>query len=319
MFKSRKSGKRCFICDPMKSPKLDCLNIEHKSFLLLEPYIKDHFDFVRCCESCKCDYIVKPKSVSEDKWIPLQLKSTETKVFNQYKFDIKDKYTIEAILCICIDEERYWLFDKAPDVTRINIGISKTRGKYIKNEVSKDKLKDELMKLYETSESYSKEFLNKPSTPEVALEIEYKKIRAESVKCLKFEEPDRNQLHYDFLVNKLRVQEKTASVLKKGKGRNSSKYSYNFAVTKRKGKKGCIPYHKHDNDFYWFNPKDTGFFFVIPSEIMFEKGYLQDDNIGKDRKTSIYFNISNKSEWYNDYKFSYTDVDQTKLKTMFGL
>ena len=117
---------------------------------------------------------------------------------------------------------------------------------------------------------------------------------------------------YDFKVNGKKVQEKTVGKWKK--------QGHAFKLMKNNGQIGkvrkYITYHIDDNEIYWLNLRHTNIFYVIPTCVLFEKGYLQNDGIGEGRKGYIYINPDSK-EWYNEYKFNYKELNSEKLIKLF--
>jgi len=310
-FMSRGSNSTCRICTKQEVSTLDTFNVEAESIKYLVEIIGSEFDMVTCVESCKADIIIKPKDCKDDKWLPVQLKSTIKSVYNQYKFVIGCRYTDEVGIFICLNEKRQWIFEEIPDIPRINIGTTKYN-KYVDYEVETSAVNNRLMKLWNSKTTYMHEDINVASSELADIEQEYVKIREDSIKCLTFEKPERNQMVYDFKVNGKKVQEKTVASKK-------SKDIYSFKLTKSNGIKNkvrkFIPYHIEDNDVYWLNLRHTTMFYVIPSGALHERGYLQkDDIIGKN-----YLCINpNSDEWYNEYKFNYNDVDVDRLVALFA-
>lgn len=71
-------------------------------------------------------------------------------------------------------------------------------------------------------------------------------------------------------------------------------------------------YNKGDNDIYWFHCKDTMIFYVIPENILIEKGYIG-NNDGK-LKSLVISNTNKKIFWTKDYLFNYDDLEKDKEK-----
>jgi hypothetical protein len=310
-FICRNTYKTCKLCREKPIFTNDDLDIEFTSILLVEKLLKDSFSIIRCVESCKTDLLIKPITCKTDNWLPLQVKATTKPVYNQYKFFIDKGYTIQSLLCVCNDEERFWGFEKVPSVKRINIGISK-KHKYIESEIKKEDLSAKLLKFYESSKKYTEKEINIPGTPESLMEYEYAIKRKAAITSLTFEEPERNQLSHDFLVNNYKVQEKTNNLYQLNK--------YTFKLQKRNGVinkiRKYINYELHDNKFYWLNLYKTDIFFVIPAIKLFERGFLQMEGFTTSRKSNLIIDPT-KIAWYNEYKFNYRESDQAKLKAMF--
>jgi hypothetical protein len=312
MFMSRGSNSTCRVCIKQTVSNADKLDIEALSIKYISDIISQVFDIILCVESCRCDIIIKPKTCIENKWLPIQLKSTLKPVYNQYKFIIRGVYSNEVGICIGIEDKRMWLFEKIPEVKRINIGVTK-KNKYKEYEITSDDIITKLIDLYSKRNTYKQEDINIPSTECIGIEQEYIKIREDNIKCLTFERSERNQMVYDFKVNGKKVQEKTVSKMAKKNG-------YLFKLMKNNGKdKGFrkyIVYHKDDNDLYWLNLRHTNIFYVIHTDVLFKKGYLHNNLLETGRKSNLYIN-SDSDDWYNNYKFNYKDTDIDKLVKLF--
>jgi len=311
-FIGRNTYKTCKLCREKPVMANDDLDIEFTSILLIEKLLKDSFSIIRCVESCKTDLLIKPIICKTDDWLPLQIKATTKSVYNQYKFFIDKGYTIQSLLCVCNKEERFWGFEKVPSVKRINIGIGK-KHKYVESEIKKEDLSVKMLNFYKSSKKYTEKEVNIPGTPESLMEYEYALKRKTAIPSLTFEEPERNQLPHDFIVNNKKVQEKTNNVYRPNK--------YTFKLQKGNGfidkVRKYINYELCDNEFYWLNLYKTDIFFVIPSNVLFERGFLQTKGMCKNRKCNLIIDSTNKKEWYNEYQFNYKDSNQIKLRAMF--
>ena len=56
------------------------------------------------------DLAIKPKNISDDLWIMIQVKST-IKPTRDYGFKCSDRYKNCIILCICQSDKRMWAID----------------------------------------------------------------------------------------------------------------------------------------------------------------------------------------------------------------
>ena len=91
-------------------------------------------------------------------------------------------------------------------------------------------------------------------------------------------------LVYDFMIGSKKVQEKVGTIT------HNNDNSYSFTLTKYdcrvdgKCKNKC--YEEGDNDLYWLNCKNTLNFYVIPENILIEKGLLGNSD-GKIKSLTI--------------------------------
>ena len=109
------------------------------------------------------------------------------------------------------------------------------------------------------------------------------------------------------MIGNKKIQEKVGTICK------DNINSYSFNLSKHSGRingKCCLtPYEKDDNDFYWLNCKN-GYFYVIPQDVLIEKGY-----VGKDtKKLKLYVSQTNQNtEWCDEYLFNYDKLEEDGL------
>ena len=81
--------------------------------------------------------------------------------------------------------------------------------------------------------------------------------------------------------------------------------------SKKNGKRTRQNYKLGDCDIYWLHCKDTTKFYVIPENILAEKGYVGNSD-GKPK--SLIISKTNKNTfWSKDYLFDYDNLDKDKL------
>jgi len=77
--------------------------------------IENQIDFKRTGEGCRADVLVRPLGEKEDKWLPVQIKTTlkpyKYKNYTQYGFKQVGKYDRYLMCCICINEQKFWLMN----------------------------------------------------------------------------------------------------------------------------------------------------------------------------------------------------------------
>jgi hypothetical protein len=207
-------------------------------------YLSNEFEIISVL-NCLADMLIKPKNITEDLWLPIQLKATLKKTIKyNYQFTIKNDYTNTVLICICISEEKFWIF-KGVDIPKTICIYDKDKNSiYNKFLIPNNELISYMLKLYTESEiNNSKEFLSIPICKTHKVEYKYKLIRENYFKnILIFEYPQVDSFVYDFMCNKLKVQEKVAYLNK------NIKNCYQADIKKTKDKKKKMPYHEKDND-----------------------------------------------------------------------
>ena len=299
--------------DNIKKYKLNPIlpgDLEFNNIEYLNTIIGDSFDVKFNGECCLADCCIKPKNITEDSWLMIQMKSTEKPTSKGYKFHSSSKYINCIIMCICESDKKMWIFDGNKTTTKgITIGLKNS--KYDEFEITtKIILHETLTHYYNIFPKYDFETIDTPITPHHKLEREYRIIRETMIHCLPFIRNERQGLVYDFIVNGFKVQEKIKTQNKTGN------YTH-FTLDKSNGKKKSISYQQGDNDFYWLNVNNKKHFYIIP-----EHELLTRNIINTDTQSSICLipdAKNNKHNWANEYLFDYTKLDEEKLKKMFHL
>ena len=321
-FKCRSTGVICPDCsyikqsiDNIEKYKLNPIlsqGLEFDSIEYLKTIIGDSFDVKFNGECCLADCCIKPKHITEDKWIMVQMKSTSNPTSNGYCFNRCSNYTNCIVMCFCASDKKMWIFDgNKMNITSLSIGLKKS--KYDEFEITTDTIREKITHYYNELPKYGFETIDTPITSDQQLERECRIYRETMIPCLPFIRNERQGLVYNFKVNGYKAQEKV-----KSKTKNSTNIS--FSLYKRNGIKQKIFYQKGDNDFYWLNVNNKQHFYIIPEDELLSRNYI---NI--DKTSSITLNPykkKSKNIWANEYLFDYTnltEIDIQRLKTMFKL
>ena len=320
-FKGRSTGVFCPNCVYLKISKdniekyvlnpISTHDLEYDSIVYLKSIIGDTFDVNFNGEDCLSDCCIKPKYITEDKWIMVQMKST-SKPTSNYSFNRCSKYNNCIIMCICISDKKMWVFD-GNKITISTISIGLTKSKQNEFEITRETIHEKITHYYNTFPKYDFETIDTPITIKFQLEREYRIIRETIINCLTFIRNERQGLVYDFIVNGLKVQEKVCS-------KKKNKNGIDFNLNKKNGVKQSISYKIGDNDFYWLNVNNKQHFYVIPENELLSRNYINTDT-----RASITLNPlskTGKNSWANEYLFDYTNItkiDEEKLKRMFHI
>ena len=328
-FKSKSQGVNCPKCvnlkhsinqkekyrlNPILKHDLEFDSIEH-----LKSLIGDSFDVRFNGECCLADCCIKPKNITEDKWLMVQLKTTEKQTSNRYNFDCKSNYYLNCIvMCICRSDKKMWIFDGNKMTLRC-ISIVLTNSQHDVFEITNNTiLHDKLSYFYNTLPKYDFETTDIPINPTHKLEHEYRIYRETTITCLTFIRNERQGLVYDFKVNDYKVQEKVCS---QRKNRTGISFILDKNYGSINGVKQHISYQTGDNDFYWLNVNDKKHFYIIPEHELLSRNY-----INTDKQSAIYLTPNakknSKNFWANEYLFDYTnitEIDEQRLKKMFKL
>lgn len=324
VFKSRNTGLICRNCKNQEignikrekiingeiSP-INCIKIEFDFIQKLKNIVENNFDIYKAFDGCKVDLIFRPKYIKEDKWVGIQVKTTE-KVRLTYSFHLNDNlYDNCLIILYCHEDKAIWLFPEntMPKQNKISIGYKKSKYNIYKADI--ENISEKLLELYNFSNKFEFEYLNTPKCIYQKREKEFRKYREDNISFLEFIYPQMEGLCYDFIVNNNKVQEKVFSE------NNNKGNFYIFNLCKKylhkKINKINGQYDIGDNDIYWINCNNKIDFFVIPENILIKKGYVG-DNYG-----SIHFkvnpkNLSQKTNWLQPYLFNYETINEDENK-----
>ena len=326
-FKHRSQGVKCPKCVHLESSinqkekyKLNPVlpsDLEFESIEYLKTIIGDTFDVKFNGECCLADCCIKPKHITEDSWLMVQIKSTEKpNAINGFHFNCSSKYINCIIICICVSDKKMWILDgNTTTTTSICIGLKKS--KYDEFEITKDTIHEKITHNYNTFLKYDFETIDTPISPSAKLESENRIYREKIIPCLPFIRNERQGLVYDFMINGLKVQEKVSSKMKNCK---RIEFSLNKGNSSHNGVQQKKSYQKGDNDFYWLNVNNKQHFYVIPEHELLSRNLI---NIDKTSSISLTPNSKKgKTNWANKYLFDYTNftkMDEEKLKTLFHI
>ena len=289
------------------------LILESNSIKFLENIISDSFEFKKTFEGCKADVAIKPKNINQDKWLGIQMKSTLNKIIKKnnvgYNFSICKEYENMITICISYQDKKLWIFDN-DDIKHIKTVLTiREKSKYNKFEANKENLVNILLEKYLQLPKFTFNELDTPLSNTVKLEYEYRKLRESKLNFLNFINNENQGEVYDFKIVNKKIQEKVSSV------KNNKIESYSFNLHKmggrKNGKRTIQNYKLGDCDIYWLHCKDTPKFYVIPENIVAEKGYVGNSD-GKPK--SLIISKTNKNTfWSKDYLFDYDNLDKDKL------
>lgn len=324
VFKNRGTGIICSSCknkeignnkrQKILSGEITPINgikIEYNFIKIFIDMVNNNFDMIKAFDGCKVDLIYKPKHVTDNAWVGIQVKTTE-KVRLTYSFHINDNlYDNCLIILYCHEDKATWLIPEniIPKQNKISIGYKKS--KYNVYKIELENISEKLLELYNTSNKFEFEYLDTPKCIYQKREKEFRRFREENITFLNFIYPEIEGLCYDFKVNNYKIQEKVFSK------DNLRGKSYIFNICKKYLHKNLDKkngqYDIGDNDFYWINCNDKIYFFVIPEKVLIEKGYVG-DNFG-----TIHFmvkpeNLSEKTNWIKPYLFNYQTINEEENK-----
>ena len=288
---------------------------EHTFIIKFCELLNNNFEIIKAFDGCNVDLIFRPKNVTEDNWVGIQVKTTNVRHLT-YSFHINNNYKNCLLLFYCCEDESTWLIPENIIENQKKVSIGYYKSKYNIYKINKDIIFAKLNEYYHNTTKFSFEKLDTPNCIYQQREKEFRKFREEKIDFIIFEYDNMEGTVYDFKIGSLKIQEKVTKISEDNKCifqlcKNNGKIN---------GKQNQIQYDNGDNNFYWLNCDNKKTFFVIPEKILIDKGLLG-NNINK---KSIFFKITVKevlyklSAWLQPYMFDYENIDKERLLSILG-
>jgi hypothetical protein len=312
-FLKRKTGINCKSCVLNKfknREKISCSLIETNSINIIEKYLQEDYEIIRTKEGCKADIVLR--KLTEQKYIPVQVKSTNSINHTMYSFNnVNNNYNDMLIICVCIKEEKLWIFpyESINHIKRLNISKTSKYNKYIVNSTNITKIIDEYsLKCFRDSIDE----LLIPQSIHQKREQEYVKKRESYINFLTYTYPSEQNTPTDFLIGNKKIQEKVCGYLPK-----RSAICVHLASNhgkKENGIRNWRTYRLGENDFYWFHSSIDDRFWIVPEVELFNRSYLSKPEETSNKQIFV---ISSNLEWLQKYEYNYLYVDIDKIKKIF--
>lgn len=292
--------------------------IENKAKDIFRELLVNNFIINDVNDGCKADLIIKPKNSKFDKWLKVQIKSTEKPAHN-YRFHIdKKNYENCIIVLVCLSNEYIWIipYENIKNITGIAIG--KKRSKYDKYFISSnEELYDKIYYFYNTELLFNEHKCNIPTSLTHIIEYNYKLIR-QRLNFIEFIKPKYEFMKYDFLINNTTHQEKVATYYK---NKHTLQLFCNNGIKKERW------YKYGENDYYWCWCNKINIFYVFPEQILLNNNLISlNEKNGRStihlypHRTKEELDANNiKSRWTFDYRFDLDNLDKEKLLNLLNI
>jgi hypothetical protein len=317
VFKSRNTGVVCPSCKNKKTCKTiktkmennelskNC-NIEQEFKFIKEfqKFIKNDFDTVKAFDGCNVDLIYKPINIIEDKWVGIQVKTTNIRRLT-YSFHINNIYKNCLILLYCIEDKKMWIIPENIINNQKKISIGYNKSKYDCYNVSEKDIIYKLNEFYNNTTKFNFNIINTPTNIYQQREQIFRKYREQIINFIKFDYDEMEATVYDFKINNLKIQEKVYT--------SNKENMFRFILCKNNGLNNIVQYDIGDNDFYWLNCDNKETFFVIPEKSLIEKGFIGNKTENKNKqalKITIKEELHYKSKWLEPFMFNYKTINE---------
>jgi hypothetical protein len=328
VFKSRGTGIVCPSCknkkigddkkEKMKNnemSKTSTIEQEYKFINQIQLFLKNDFEIIKAFDGCNIDIIFKPKNIIDNKWVGIQVKTTNVRHLT-YSFHINNIYKNCLILLYCVEDNKMWLIPENIIGEQKKISIGYNKSKYNIYQINENTVINKLNELYNNTTNFEFDKLNTPTCIYQQREQIFRNFREEKINYIKFEYHEIEGTVYDFKIENYKIQEKVTKIDDKNK--------CCFQLCKNNGlingKQNQIQYDIGDNDFYWLNCDNKKTFFVIPESILIKKGIIGnkiENNNKQTLKITVKKELHNKSSWLQIYMFDYENIDKDRLLYLF--
>ena len=312
-FNLRKTGIYCKVCVNTSQSELLKKNkntnqMEYNGIQLLEEYLAPYYEVVRTHEGCGADIAIRKKSDTEDKWIPVQVKTTNNICHGMYSFKyLNPSYKNMLLFCTCITEKKSWLlpFNDVSTITVLNISI---KSKYNIYEVKSDTLCKMIDMNLEKIEYLALSTIMEPINPLQKREQLYFRKREQYLPFLEYTYPGIQGTVVDVLIYQKKVQEKVLGFIK---DRNALQCEFASNNGKVDGKRTHRTYCLGENDYYWLHSSIDERFWIIPEQVLFERGLIASENEIKNKKVLCFKSENNKNNtWLNAFEYNYNMINE---------
>ena len=237
VFKSRNTGIVCSSCknkeigknmkEKIKNNEISKSFNTEQEFKVIKEFqnrLENHFNIIKAFDGCMVDIIFKPKSVVEDKWVGIQVKTGST-----YSFHINNNYTNCLLLLFCIEDNNMWLIPENIIVNQTKITIGYQKSKYNIYKVNNDDIINKLNELYNKTSTFPFEIVNTPINIYQHREQLFRKYREEKINFIHFQNSEMEATVSDFTIGNLKIQEKVSQCIV------DRKNTYSFTLRKHDG------------------------------------------------------------------------------------
>ena len=157
---------------------------EYKFINQIQLFLKNDFEIIKAFDGCNIDIIYRPKIITEDKWVGIQVKTTNVRHLT-YSFHINNIYKNCLLLFYCCEDDNMWLINENIIGPQKKVSIGYYKSKYDIYKVTKDSIINKLNELYNTTSKFNYNKLNTPICIYQQREQIYRIYREEKLNFIK--------------------------------------------------------------------------------------------------------------------------------------
>lgn len=260
--------KKCHYKKSEESTYEDYSMQEYKVIKGLSNYC-DEFDFKISPDGCLADFAIKPTGCENDKWLPVQMKTTMKSSHGIYSFRVKEEYEDMCIICFAIEDQRVWILSY-DDVNIGRISIGENSSIYDQYEIGTVELSSTLMYLYDNSTTHELKYIMNLLPEQMKQEQEFREFRENKFTGLSFDYPEIDARVYDVIINKrYKVQDKV--ITKYLRTEKTTTYTVHLSKTQSR-------YCYGDNDYYWLFLPDKKGAYILPEKCLLDAKIISQKN-----------------------------------------
>jgi hypothetical protein len=142
----------------------------------------------------------------------------------------------------------------------------------------------------------------------------YVKKREMFINFLEYKYLEKQNTTTDFIVNNKKIQEKVAA-----RRKDREKDNLLVHLSSNNGKmhnraRHFRAYRLGENEYYWINSSIDNRFWIIPEDILYEKGYISKPDETINKKV---LSISISTDWVKEYQYDYDNINRERIENIF--
>jgi hypothetical protein len=170
--------------EKLNETKISFIQQEYECIQYLINILQKDFFITKAFDCCLVDIILKPKHITEDKCIGIQIKTTKEANLT-YSFHLHRNYENCLLLCYCVNDKNMWVFPENIVFNQKKISMGYKKSKYNIYKINENEVTNKLNELYNITTQKSFNELNYWGCPPVKPPRRKERSSDRRTKCLK--------------------------------------------------------------------------------------------------------------------------------------